>query len=252
MNALRMAVALSVVLGLAGCDSGTERATIMPDVTGQTLAVALSDIERAGVDDEVEVVGGGAFGVVNESNWQVCEQLPASGEGVTALPRLTVDRACDDGPRSAGSDEPSESPVQEPDAPEASPSTSESVLTAENSEDLAALLSGPGGCAPSVAKFADEYRGREIAFDGNIAFMDNHQDYDTRFDFLIYVGNYSETGNPGPSFNVVNESLVGLNLVGPDAPSVVTQGDNLRIVATVEDFTEGCLLRLDPVSTKQQ
>ena len=69
----------------------------MPDVKGQQLDVALSDIERAGVEDEVEVLGGGLFGVVDESNWQVCEQMPAAGQTVTDAPRLTVERDCEAG-----------------------------------------------------------------------------------------------------------------------------------------------------------
>jgi hypothetical protein len=36
----------------------------MPDVQGQQLDVALSDIKRAGIDDEAEVIGGGLLGVL--------------------------------------------------------------------------------------------------------------------------------------------------------------------------------------------
>ncbi|MFT3797102.1 hypothetical protein [Microbacterium sp.] len=68
----------------------------MPDVTGKSLDVALSDIERAGLGDDVEVLGGGLFGVVEKSNWQVCVQTPVAGEIVTGKPRLEVDRSCDD------------------------------------------------------------------------------------------------------------------------------------------------------------
>jgi hypothetical protein len=79
----------------------------MPDVMGLQLDAALSDIERAGFEDEVEILGGGTFGVVNESNWQVCDQLPAAGEAMTLVPRLTVDRSC---PNAAGQPE-SEAPA---------------------------------------------------------------------------------------------------------------------------------------------
>ncbi|HET7691117.1 MAG TPA: PASTA domain-containing protein [Nocardioidaceae bacterium] len=68
----------------------------MPDVTGQRLDVALSDIDRAGHDkDDIEVLGGGMFGVIDESNWQVCDQDPAAGTAIDAKPRLTVDRSCE-------------------------------------------------------------------------------------------------------------------------------------------------------------
>ena len=105
--ALSLAVAGVLVLGLAGCGSGED--PVMPDVVGQQLDVALSDIERAGISDEVEVLGGGLFGVVDESNWEVCDQIPAAGEAVTDAPRVTVDRSCSD-----DAAEPSEGATEEP------------------------------------------------------------------------------------------------------------------------------------------
>lgn len=66
----------------------------MPSVVGKHLDVALSDVQRAGVNQEVDVVGGGVFGIVDKSNWTVCEQDPAPGAAVSAAPRVTVERAC--------------------------------------------------------------------------------------------------------------------------------------------------------------
>lgn len=100
MKALRLAAGFTLILGLAGCGGtgqDTVTATVMPDVIGRQLDVALSDIKSAGFEDKVEVIGGGTFGVVNESNWQVCHQLPAAGQSLTAAPKLTVDRSCGDG-----------------------------------------------------------------------------------------------------------------------------------------------------------
>lgn len=88
----------------------------MPSVTGLQLDVALSDIERADVNDEVEVLGGGLFGVVDESNWVVCAQEPVAGELVTSPPRLTVDRSCgqDDPDSTASSNDPEKESEPEP------------------------------------------------------------------------------------------------------------------------------------------
>ena len=134
------------------------------------------------------------------------------------------------------------------------PSTSEplaeEVLTAENNADLASLLQGPGECDESVAEFAEQSAGRTIEFDGNIAFMAPHDDYATRFDYLIYVGDYSETGNPGPSFRFTDENYYDLNLTGANIPESVSMGSNLRFTAVVGEFTTGCLLLLEPVSTQ--
>lgn len=125
MRALRLAVAIGLVLGLAGC--GGSQATVMPDVVGKQLDVAKSDIQDAGFTDKVEVAGGGVLGVVVDSNWQVCDQRPAAGGPVTDAPRLTVDRSCSTGatapaatpaettgtPREEASEEPAETPTNE-------------------------------------------------------------------------------------------------------------------------------------------
>lgn len=110
---------VAVALVLSGCSSEAEPA-VMPDVEGKTLDVAKSDIERAGYTKRVEVLGGGMFGVIDESNWEVCEQLPAAGSLVDVEPRLTVDRSCggDEG-------EPSAEPTVE-ETPESEPSPNES------------------------------------------------------------------------------------------------------------------------------
>lgn len=46
------------------------------------------------------------FGVVDEGNWVLCEQLPAAGDAVDETPRLTVDRSC---PETEEEDDPTDS-----------------------------------------------------------------------------------------------------------------------------------------------
>ncbi|WP_418059365.1 hypothetical protein [Pimelobacter simplex] len=103
MKKLLGASAITVtLLALAACGGNDEDAA-MPDVAGSSLDLALSDLDRAGYDpDDVEIVGGGVFGVVDESNWEVCDQEPPAGEPMGSAPRLTVDRSC--GGTSTGTD----------------------------------------------------------------------------------------------------------------------------------------------------
>lgn len=86
------AMAFVMLLAFAGCNSTPPT---MPNVVGKQLDVAKSDLKRANIDGEAEVLGGGVFGILQEHNWQVCEQLPAAGAPVTEKPRLTVARSCE-------------------------------------------------------------------------------------------------------------------------------------------------------------
>lgn len=129
----------TVTLLLAGCSD--EGAATMPDFVGKSLDVAISDVERAGINDEVEVLGGGMFGVLDESNWMVCSQEPENGADVSSAPRLTVDRTC------ASAGVPSEQPSEEP-APEPEESKPESESESE----------------PEAAKLDDVYAAQYLAF----------------------------------------------------------------------------------------
>ena len=51
--------------------------TLVPDLVGERLDTALDRITRAGFDADVE--GGGLFGVIDESNWEVTSQDPEPG-----------------------------------------------------------------------------------------------------------------------------------------------------------------------------
>jgi len=138
MNVRRSTLAAAgalLLFALTGCGSG-EPAT-MPDVVGLQLATAKSDIERAGYGGDVDIIGGGLFGVVDDSNWVVCEQKPAPGKSV-ANPRLIVEREC------ASAGEPSTEP--EPDEPnetaDAVDTTVDELLDRLNSVDMGGIQVG--------------------------------------------------------------------------------------------------------------
>jgi len=279
-------VAMLVVVA-AGCGAGEDAsspAVVMPDVTGQQLDVALSDIERADIDDEVEILGGGVLGVVVESNWQVCEQLPAAGEEVAAAPRLTVDRECPNGEPETTEPETTEPETTEPETTE--PETTEpeitfeaieawlngeeseitpeefeawlekqrsaEPLTIENNPEFAALMAGEvGDCTPQIGVFAKKYYNRKIEFDGNVANVAPHEDKNTRFDYLIYGDDYYLDENMyfGPRMKFEDVNPRDLNLIGDNVPANASAGDNFHIVAEIDEWRrDQCLLYLNPVS----
>ncbi len=249
MRALCLAVALATSWGFTGCGSDA----VMPDVAGRKLDVAKSAIKDAGFEDEVKVSGGGAFGVVKESNWEVCDQSPAAGEAVSAAPQLTVDRSCDDDAEPSKTSKASEAPPEtsEPDAVEPSGPDAEQVLTKANSEAFAALLAVSDPCDETIAPFVAEYGGRTIKFDGSIANMTNHGDSDTRYDILVAPGNKGPDSIAGPAFKFEDVNVPDLNLTGAEIPDLVGEGDRFRFVAQVtESNPEQCLLFLEPSSTR--
>lgn len=73
------------------------------------------------------------FGVVDQTNWTVCDQDPAPGETVSGTPRLTVDRSCEGIDDLAGDSEPEAAePEVEPETeaeaePEAEPTEAREV-----------------------------------------------------------------------------------------------------------------------------
>lgn len=123
------------------------------------------------------------------------------------------------------------------------------ILTVENCEDLANLLSLKDPFDPSVAEFAEEYKGCIIEFDGCIAYLNNHGDYNTRYDILLYGCDYSETSGSGPNFQFEDVGVHDLGIKDLYLPDYITAGRNVHIVAEVEEFDPNSgLFKLDPVS----
>jgi len=140
--------------------------------------------------------------------------------------------------------------IQAPAEPVRTTPAAEEILTVENNAQLAALLASTSPSVAEVGAFASQYAGQTIEFDGNIAFMNDHGGFSTRYDLLILAGDFSTTTSSGPSFQFRDVNLTSdLKLVGPNIPDTVGKGDNLRITARVGDYNSTQeLLFLEPVS----
>ena len=118
-------------------------------------------------------------------------------------------------------------------------------LTVDNCPELAAILSNKAEIDDSYSAFATKYKGRVIEFDGRIDYCTKHEDYKTRFDYLVSAGDYDPDHQIGPSFKFENVAYYDLN-TNLDTVSV---GLNVRIVAEVVSFDSNSgLFYLDPVS----
>ena len=115
----------------------------------------------------------------------------------------------------------------------------EEVLNVDNCEELAVLLSLKDEFNPSIAEFASKYQGRIIEFDGNVAYVSPHEGYSTRFDYLIYAGDYSESMVSGPSFQFEDVNYYDLHLEGDNVPDLFDVGLNIHVIAKIEEYDLG-------------
>ncbi|WP_172972666.1 DUF4839 domain-containing protein [Fundicoccus ignavus] len=116
--------------------------------------------------------------------------------------------------------------------------TADKNITIENNQEFAALLMEKKGFSPTYAEFVEKYKGKTIEFDGNIAHMMRHDDYKTRFDFLIASGDYSETEMSGPYFKFEDVSVFDLNLQGDNIPDYVQERQKYLIIAKILKYNE--------------
>ena len=90
LSARLLLCALLAASVTTGCGRSAEPKTV-PNVTGVPLDVAEARLDARGVD--FIIAGGGTFGVILRSRWQVCEQDPRAGRTATEV-TLVVERAC--------------------------------------------------------------------------------------------------------------------------------------------------------------
>jgi hypothetical protein len=145
-----------------------------------------------------------------------------------------------------------EKPKKEKDNPNTE-KTKKEILTVDNNKELAEILSTKDESSPLFKEFAEKYAGRTIEFDGNTAYVSKHDNYETRFDYLIFAGDYSTTTFSGPEFQFKDVNYYDLHLTGDNVPDTFGLGLNIRIIATVEEYDENSdLIQLKPVSIKMR
>lgn len=137
----------------------------------------------------------------------------------------------------------SSSEVNHPEEPESQPEElpEGAVLTIENCEALRRVLENKSDIDKMYAEFSEEYRGRTIQFNGYIANIANYSDwnpitgetkvYNTRYNILVYVGDYDPDHAYGPQFQFENIGSTSL-------PEPTKVGRNYVITAKVGVYNE--------------
>lgn len=75
--------------GAGGSSGGGAGEAKIPDLVGERLDVAEDRLDGLGIT--YDEIGGGTFGIVVRSNWEVCETNPKAGSHANSV-KLIVDR----------------------------------------------------------------------------------------------------------------------------------------------------------------
>lgn len=127
------------------------------------------------------------------------------------------------------------------------------ILTIDNSEELSNMLLDRTDSYELYSSFASKYQGRTIEFDGYVADLMKHKDYNTIYDILIYVGDSSDEYIGGPTLKFENVNYYNLGLDTLNLESEIEVGKNIRIVAKVDKFDNSSgLFFLNPVSVTER
>lgn len=128
------------------------------------------------------------------------------------------------------------------------PANDNGVITVANNQEFASLLAVKDPFDPSVAAFAEKYKGRTIEFDGNIAgTVPNEKHPRYRLDYmLVYGGDYSTESVSGPSFRFEGVMWSDFHDGSVGLPLYVREGHNVHIKATVGSYNpESGIFKLD-------
>lgn len=125
--------------------------------------------------------------------------------------------------------------------------TDDEILTVDNCSELAEMLAINADRDPAYSKFAREYRGKTIEFDGSIDYKENHSSYNPfngtsavseyEYDILVSYGDYSADHQTGPTIKIENVSSRKLGYdVSKSLPDFMAVGSNVRIRARVGGY----------------
>ncbi|HEM5029132.1 TPA: DUF4839 domain-containing protein [Streptococcus suis] len=121
------------------------------------------------------------------------------------------------------------------------------VITPDN-PDFAYILNNFD--ESKTQEFVEKYKGQIVEFDGHVAYMHSHENYKTRFDFLLNVGDWEEGNYVGM---MAFENLAFHELKFVDETDTVSTGTNLHIKARIINAEKkGQLIYLEPVELRSR
>lgn len=122
------------------------------------------------------------------------------------------------------------------------------VLTADNCEELAALLKAEYVDPDKAKSFVENYKWKKINFDCLVYYIEGISGYTTRYKYTLVPG--TGMNDIGATFFVLeNVGFYDFHLAKENKPSSLPIGSKLNLTAEVESF-DGINIIIDPVESK--
>lgn len=118
------------------------------------------------------------------------------------------------------------------------------TITVDNNEEFAALFQVQDPSDPAIAAFAASHHNSYVEFDGVIGLVQNHEDYDTRFDVLIFGGSYED-----PKFVWFYFENLNFGEMNVSGSGEVRSGLDFHIIGKVIGYNDEAMsIEIEPVS----
>lgn len=264
---LSLCMAIAMVFSIAGCSSeGHEGQAKTPSGSsvqqGRDYQEVYEQFEKKGFtniqfevlddlvtgwltkDGEVESVS-----VDGDTGYSADKWYPADVEVIITYHTFPNKESGNDTSDDSQTTDPVTSETTEPTTDEPIVEPTDDILTVENCEALAAMLTLNADVDSSYAEFAKQYLGKTIEFDGSIDYKDNHISYNPfngnsstseyEYDILVSYGDYDADHQTGPTIKIENVSSRKLGYdVSKTLPSFMAVGSNVRIRVRVGSYNE--------------
>ena len=122
------------------------------------------------------------------------------------------------------------------------------VYSISDSEDLQELIKLDNEKdESSIISTVSKYEGKKIELQLLTAFVEPYEDYDTRFNYLLYAVDGEKVMLSGPAFMFENVNFSDLHMIGSNIPETFDIGILCNVTAEVDGYEDGMIL-LIPVS----
>lgn len=116
-----------------------------------------------------------------------------------------------------------------------------------DSDELASIIKLSSPNDELIKTFAKNNTGKIITFDGYIAYITAHENFKTRYDILMYAGDWKS--GMGPNFEFVDVSAYDLNSEDLYIQSFIEVGAEVKITAKIVRYDDNSeMFILDPIS----